>query len=143
MKRYLVIAHYEGTRTPLVKAMTDLAKQQESTFHVIVPATPAPTDQWTWSEQKSYEIAKVRLDALLGELSGVGAPVTGDVLNYSALAAVEQALQTQPYDELIVATPEEPEARPSYSEYELHVRRLSNIPIRHIAVSSAKPVERA
>ncbi len=143
MKKYLVIAHYDGDLTPLKNVVRELAQGGQATFHVIVPATPPPTREWTWTEEEAYEAAKRRLNAEVEELKSVGADVSGQVLNYSALAAVEEALQKDTYDEVIVSTPPVGITDTSYDEYEHHIRRLSQIPIRYVVNEQARPIARA
>ena len=148
MPNYLVIAHFDGDHSPVTEVIRTLAQEPDSTFYLIVPATPPPNHDWTWSETEAYDAAKQRLNSLLGEFKQTGANITGDVVNYASLAAVEEVLQkaaydgTQ-YDELVVATPPEDSARTPFADFEYHVRRISQIPIRHIVAPDAKPVERA
>src|SRR5690242_15013811 len=118
MKKYLVVAHYDGDRTPLKNFVSRLEKKEPSEFHVVVPATPAPTHALTWTAEESYQVAKQRLDAEISDLKSVGANVTGEVLNDSTLAAIEEALKKDSYDELIVAMPPDNVARTPFSEFE-------------------------
>jgi hypothetical protein len=142
MKRYLVIAHYEGDRTPVKQAMYELNQAGEAEFHVVVPATPYSENTWTWTEREAYDAAQARLKSTLTELQSGGAHVTGEVLSKSSLGAVEQALQQATYDGVIVATPPDADARTPFSEFEFRIRRLTQIPIRHVVAENAKPVER-
>jgi hypothetical protein len=144
MKKYLVVAHYDGDRTPLKNFVSRLEKKEPSEFHIVVPATPAPTHTLTWTAEESYQVAKQRLDAIAGDLKSVGANVTGEVLNESTISALEEALKKDPYDELIIATPPDNVARTEFSEFEHRVRLFNKtVPIEHIVVEGAKPVERA
>ena len=144
MKRYLVVAHYDGDKSPLKQELQDLARQDpEASFLLVVPATPPDTQTWTWSETEAYEAAKQRMNSTLSELKGEGVNLSGDVVNFAALPAVEEALKREPFDELIAATPPESEARTPFREFEEHVRLFSDIPIRHVMARDAKSVERA
>lgn len=144
MKRYLVIAHYEGDKAPLKDLMLDLTRQDpQAEFYLVVPATPPPTQTWTWSEEEAYEVAKRRLEATLRELQAPGVKLSGDVVNFAALAAVEEALKKGSFDELIVATPPEAEARTSFEEFREQVRLFSDIPMRHVTAEQAQAIEQA
>lgn len=143
MKRYLVIAHYDGDKSPLKQEMQDLARQDpEARFFLVVPATPPATQTWTWSEKEAYEAAMQRLNSTLSDLKSPGVNLAGDVVNFAALAAVEEALKRDSFDELLVATPPESEARTPFREFEDHVRLFSDIPIRHVMARDATSVER-
>ncbi|HZQ05188.1 MAG TPA: hypothetical protein VFD70_01325 [Anaerolineae bacterium] len=143
MKKYLVIAYYDGDLTPVKNVMRELAQDGQATFHVIVPATPSPSREWTWTEEEAYQAALRRLNSQIEELKSVGGQVNGQVLNYSALAAVEEALQKATYDEVIVSTPPAGITDTSYDEYEHHIRRLTQIPIRYVVNDQARPIARA
>lgn len=142
MKRYLLSAYYEGDKTPLWHHLKALA-QDGSTFQLVMPATPAPTKEWTWSETESYKIAKQRLDKTLGEMQAAGLEVSGQVLNYSVQEAIEEALKQDTFDELIISTPPDPEAHTQFEDYQQRVRRYSEIPMRHIVNQEAQEIERA
>lgn len=142
MKRYLLVAHYEGDKTPLWNRLRALSRDG-ATFHIAVPATPPPTNEWTWSEEEAYQVAKNRLDKTLEEMKSAGLQATGEVLNYSVQEAIEEALKKDSYDELIVSTAPEPEAHATFEQYETRVRRFSQIPMRHIVNQEAQEIERA
>ena len=141
MKRYLLAAHYEGDKTPLWEQLRGLGP--DASFFVAVPATPAPTKEWTWSEEESYQIAKQRLDKTLREMQDAGLQAKGQVLNYSVQEAIEEALKNHPFDELIVSTLPSTEAHTEFQDYERRVRRFSQIPMRHIVNERAQEIERA
>jgi hypothetical protein len=142
MKRYLLVAHYTGDKKPLWDALR-AAADDGSTFHVVVPATPPPTNEWTWSEEEAYRIARGRLEETLSQMQAAGLDATGDVVNYSVQEAIEESLKQATYDELIISTPPEGKARRSFVEYEQRVRRFSNIPLKHIVNDHAVEIERA
>src|SRR5881275_2899349 len=98
MKRYLLAAYYDGDKSPLWHQLHQLG--DDATFHLVVPATPPPTHDWTWSEQEAYEAAKSRLDTTLREMKAAGLQATGEVLNYSVQEAIEEGLKKDTYDEL-------------------------------------------
>lgn len=144
MKKYLVIANYQGDHSPVVKAIREIAEQDNTaTFRLIVPATPPLTHAWTWTEREAYEAAQQRLNQLLGEFKRAAANITGEVVNYDSLGAVEEALKKEPYDELLVSTPPDEHARTTFEQYEHQVRRFSDIPMRHIVAPDAEPVPKA
>lgn len=144
MKKYLVIAHYDGDHTPVVDAVRELAQQDpQATFHLIVPATPPHTGEWTWTDEEAYRVGKQRMASLLSEFKSANATITGDVVNYTTTGAVEEALQKDSYDELVVGTPREGDARTTFEELEQHVQRLSQIPMRHVVALDAQAVHKA
>jgi len=142
MKRYLLVAYYDGDKTPLYNQLRALA-QNDATYNLVVPATPPPSDTWTWSEEEAYKVAKQRLDKSLQEMSAAGLQATGEVLNYSVQEAMEEALKNGTYDGLIISTLPDSEAHATFEQYETRVRRFSKIPIRHIINENAQEIERA
>ena len=144
MKRYLVLAHYDGDKTALKELMQELARQDpESEFYLVVPATPPATQTWTWSEREAYEAAKQRMNSTLSEIQSPGVNLSGGVHQYAVLPAVEEVLKSQSFDQVLVATPPESEARTTFEEIAEQVRLFSDIPLRHVTSQDAKPVERA
>jgi hypothetical protein len=142
VKKYLVIAFYDGDKKPLVDTLRQLSQETPSEFHLIVPATAPADKKWAWSEEEAYHAAKERLAGQLAELNASGANLTGEIVNNDDLAAVDEALQKDSYDELIVATPSDSDTRTPFEEFQSHVRRQSNIPIRHVTADQAESVER-
>ncbi len=144
MKSYLVVAHYDGDLEPVKQFIATTAQSEaDSTFYVAVPATPPQNDGWAWTEKEAYDVAKRRLDTTMGALAGSSPNLTGDVVNYDTVAAIDESLQKSSYDELIIATPPDTVARTPFSQVEQHVRMFTKIPINHIVVENAKPIERA
>jgi hypothetical protein len=143
MTKYLLIAHYDGDHTPVNNLVRQLGQDKNATFNLIVPATPPETRDWTWSEQEAYEVAKRRLDQMMRELQETGANITGEVVNYSVLGAVDEALQKDTYDEIIFGSEPGERARPTLAEMEQHVKQIKPTPIRHVVAEDAKRVERA
>ena len=146
MKRYLLVAYYDGDKTPLWNQLR--AMGPDAKFHLIVPATPPPNNTWTWSEQEAYQVAKQRLDTTLGELKRAGLQADGEVLSFTEQGAIEEALRKDSlrqdsYDELILSTPPQDKARSTLAEYEKRIRIYSQIPIRHLVNENAQEIERA
>lgn len=141
MKRYLLVAHYDGDKTPLYNQLRALGP--DATFHLAVPATPPPTHEWSWSEEEAYQVAKRRLDSSLREMKDAGLQADGEVLNYSVQEAIEEGLKKDTYDELIISTLPSGEAHTEFADYETRVRRFSQIPMRHIINQKAEEIERA
>ena len=68
MPRYLVVANQTLADEPLVSRISELARADPSSFHVVVPATP-PSDH-VWTEGEAIATARSRLEAAMARFAG-------------------------------------------------------------------------
>ena len=90
MRRYLVVANQTLAGHELRSTLKQLHERSQSTFHVVVPATP-PTDH-TWTEGEARRAARHRLDTAIEALTGDGLDVTGEVGDEHPLEAVQDIM---------------------------------------------------
>jgi hypothetical protein len=117
MRRYLVVANQTLQGDGLVRVIARCAEAQPSEFFIVVPATPA-LEMWVEavampycgvpyelnSSEHARELAQERLSAATAELRAIGATVDGRVGDRDPVNAVEGALRTAHFDEIIVST---------------------------------------
>lgn len=103
--RVLLVANRTSSDPPLVKAVRRRAAQGPASFHVVVPATPNGLHRVVDPEVAGVGAANERLRIALPILSeAAGRRVTGSIGDANPLAAVEDALNLQGYDEIILST---------------------------------------
>src|SRR5712692_2257490 len=102
MRSYLVVANQTlGGEHLIVKARECMAAGP-CRFHVLVPATP-PSDH-AWTEGEARALAQARLDSALARFRELGAEVEGGVGDQDPMLAIEDALRTERFDEIILST---------------------------------------
>jgi hypothetical protein len=101
----LLVANRTSSDRPLVDAVRRRAGQGPVRFHLVVPATPRGLHRVVDPEVSGIEAARERLRVALPVLSAAaGQPVTGSVGDANPLAAVQDALNLQGFDEIILST---------------------------------------
>lgn len=103
--RVLLVANRTATDRPLREAVRQRAAQGPAKFHLLVPATPQGLHRVVDPEIAGVEAAGDRLRTALPLLSeAAGAPVTGNLGDANPLAAIQDALNLQGFDEIILST---------------------------------------
>jgi hypothetical protein len=103
--RVLLVANRTATDRPLLDAVRARAAQGPAKFHLLVPATPQGLHRVVDPEVAGVEAAAERLRTALPRLSeAAGDPVTGTLGDANPLAAVQDALNLQGFDEIILST---------------------------------------
>jgi hypothetical protein len=121
-RRYLVIANQTLAEAELSEAIRRRREAGPSSFYVLVPNTdhgdlaarlaraapigPAAGD--ATADALATEHAQHRLGQLLDDLRNVGADVDGGLGDPDPIAAVEQLLEQQLFDEIILSTLPQP-----------------------------------
>lgn len=103
MPSYLIVANQTLASPTLAAAVADRTALGDAAFHVLVPATPVP-HALTWDEDEAAAAAQERLDDVLERLRGIGVEASGEVGASDPLAAVDDALRSRPFDEIILST---------------------------------------
>ena len=96
--------------------------------HVVVPTGPHDGDG-----------AAERLETQLGALRSLGCTADGEVVPARPVAAARQALQRQPYDEIVLCT-----LPPGVSAWlgmdaGARIERLARLPVTHVVADEARP----
>lgn len=103
--RVLLVANRTATDRPLLEAVRQRAARGTAKFHLLVPATPQGLHRVVDPETAGVEAAGERLRAALPLLSeAAGVPVTGNLGDANPLAAIQDALNLQGFDEIILST---------------------------------------
>jgi hypothetical protein len=129
MKRVLVVANQTLGGNHLLDEVRSRAGS--STFHVLVPATPAH-EQWVYTEGEAAAIASERLDRALARFRALGVEVTGEVGAERPLDAVRDALRAAEYDEIVVSTLPPGASRWLGMDLPRRIERAFPVPVTHV-----------
>jgi len=103
MHRYLVVANRTLAGSHLFEQLSELARHDRSSFHVVVPAEPPRNRAWTESEARS--IATARLEQALARFATLDADVDGEVGDADPALAVEDVLlRGEMFDAIVLST---------------------------------------
>ena len=103
--RVLLVANRTAGGRPLTDAVRRRAQRGRATFHLLVPAMPNGLHRVVDPEVAGRESAHRRLGLALPGLSeAAGQTVTGHVGDANPLAAIQDALHVQGFDEVILST---------------------------------------
>lgn len=132
MRRYLVVGNQTLDSQELLAEMQRRAGEEPCQFHVVVPMTH-PVG--AWSEGSAHAAAQPRLDAALERFRAAGLDVTGEVGDASPVAAVGDALISQPgIDGIIVSTlPQSSSVWLSNNVIRRLTREHPHLPVTHVA----------
>ena len=104
-KPVLLVANRTAMTDPLRNEVLKRAAEGNTTFHLLVPASPSGLHRVVDPEIAGREQARVRMEearALLSEASG--AEVTGEVGDADPIAAIHDALSAGSFDEIVIST---------------------------------------
>jgi hypothetical protein len=104
MRHYLVVANRTLRSEQLHELLRQLAAEQPSSFHLVVPSTHP---HGAWAEGTVHRDASLRLADALQRFSDLGAPVDGEVVDdASPVRAVGDVLLRQPghFDAIVLST---------------------------------------
>ena len=103
--RVLVVAHRTAATPALLEAVRERAARGPATFTLLVPKPVHGLDRLADPEDVSDTEAESTLELALPLLAdAAGAPVEGVIGAADPLAAIEDAVNTDGYDEVIVST---------------------------------------
>lgn len=101
----LLVANRTATMAGLRRAVVQRAMPGWTRFHLVVPATPYGLHRVVDPEVAGREEAKEQLDAALASLSeAAGCNVTGEVGDADPLAAIQDALSPDRFEEIVIST---------------------------------------
>lgn len=155
MRHYLVVANQTLGGKELLGAIRDRMAQDSAEFWVVVPATPlshlandigslsnvfpigAAVVQPTVADlhDQSVATAETNLAAELERLRGIGATVDGAVADEDPLVAIEEAVATRQFDEIILSTLPPGISRWLSLDLPHRVRRRIDLPLTVITVA--------
>ena len=99
----LVVANRTAGSDELLKALRERAEQGDASFHLVVPAT-ARGVSWVADMNAGTDAAENDLEGALERLRGAGLDIDGEIGDPDPVAAVQDAANARPYDEVIVST---------------------------------------
>lgn len=135
--RILLVANRTAADPPLAAAVRRRAAQGAAAFHLVVPATPQGLHRVVDPEVAGLDAARERLRAALPVLSAAaGGPVTGHVGDANPLAAVQDALNLDGFDEIILSTLSWRLSRWLRLDLPRKVRALG-VPVEHVRADDA------
>lgn len=103
--RVLVVAHKTAATAPLLDAVRERARRGRCTFTLLVPNAPHGLHKVVDPEDQDADQAGGVLDRALPALSeAAGATVAGIVGDPDPVAAVQDAINLQGFDEIIIST---------------------------------------
>jgi hypothetical protein len=101
----LVVAHQTAATPALLEAVRERARSGPSSFHLLVPRRRRGGDKGGNPQEIGVEEAReVLRDALPRLREAAGTEVTGDIGDTEPLMAIQEALYSDHYDEIIVST---------------------------------------
>ncbi len=136
MRRFLVVANLTVTEPHLLRKIRECMAAGESSFHIVVPASP-PLSGATWTESEAQSEAQARLAAGLAAFRDLGAEVSGEVGDASPVQAVGDVLLKADYDEIILSTLPAGPSRWLKQDVVSRVQRRYDIPVTHVAGAAA------
>jgi hypothetical protein len=103
--RVLVVAHKTAATKPLLDAVRERARRGPTTFTLLVPNAAHGLHKVVDPEDQGAGEAKTVIDSAAPALSeAAGSPVEGIVGDPDPVAAVQDAINLQSYDEVIIST---------------------------------------
>ena len=143
MLRYLVVANETLGGMHLLDQVQERLQAGRCSFFIVVPATP-PRGGWTFDEQESRSIARVRLETALARFRALGAEVEGEVGDERPLDAIRDAMRDGAYDAVLLSTL--PPGRSRWLKVDLpaRVRAEFGVPVDHVigVAESATPEQK-
>jgi hypothetical protein len=134
MRRYLVVAHQTLTSPELLEAMQTKAAQEDTAFHLVVPATHGGASA-TWTEGQARAEARRHLDEAVTEMATGGLAVTGEVGCDSPVDAADDVLQrdgAESYDGIIMSTLPHSVSKWLKLDAPSRLQRRTELPVEHL-----------
>ena len=149
MHRYLVVANQTLDTDELMNLVRERMAAGPAEFWLVVPATrvrdlvtsamappmpvmggiptiPAPPEE-------ARRLAQAKLDAAVKRLSATGATVAGEVCDPDPMHAVEAAVSSRDFDEIIVSTLPARLSRWLHQDLPGRLGRTFHLPVTHVA----------
>jgi len=129
----LLVANRTAMTARLREAVRSLAAQRGNTrFHLLVPAHPRGLHRVVDPEVAGREEAKARLAAAIPFLrEAAGREVTGEIGSADPLAAIQDVLGRERFDELLIST--QPRRMSRWLKLDLPSKaRILGLPVTHI-----------
>src|SRR4051794_16460978 len=131
MRQYLVVANRTLDSEPLRRCLRELAEEEPSSFHLVVPATHP---HGAWSEGTVHRDASLRLAGALKRFADLPAAVDGEVVDdASPVRAVGDVPLRHPgrFDAIVMST--RPAGVSRWMKFDALTRmRMHRLPVIHV-----------
>lgn len=151
MRRYMIVANQTLGGHELLMAIKERMAAGPSEFWVVVPATPVThlelgipmpvmggVPAIPGTPEEARKLAQSRLDAEIEALTGAGATVDGEVGDADPVKAVEAAMASSQFDEIIVATLPVRLSRWLHQDLPRRLEHKTNLPVTHVRVAKGE-----
>ena len=129
--RYLVVANQTLGGAALTARLRQCLAKGPCTFHVLVPAN-VDQEGWIHDDDSDLALAQQRLETALEHFGALGADVSGEVGDVSAVDAINDVLRRQDFDEIILSTLPPGVSRWLRLDLPSRVERSVSIPVTHV-----------
>jgi hypothetical protein len=133
-RRYLVVANLRVSGDGLAATIEQRLRAGPCTFHVVVPASADP-HAMTWTEEEVMRLAGHRLDQAVRVFRNLRTEVSGEVGDWTPLLAIEDALRTRRFDEIILSTLPPGLCRWIRLDMPRRIARRFGLPVSHVVSS--------
>jgi GABA permease len=150
MHRYLVVANQTLGSDELRDLIRERMDAGPAEFWLVVPATPVSDlasiaavppmpvfggiPMIPAPPEEARRLAQTKLEAALKQLTSAGAKAGGKVCDPDPLRAVEQAVKSREFDEIIVSTLPARLSRWLHQDLPARLERKFHLPVTHVAV---------
>jgi len=129
-RNVLVVANVTATSDDLVRALTERAEREPTSFTLIIPATPAGGGRAAAAEQ---------LREALDLLCNAGLEIEGEVGHADPIVAVTDAWDPRGYDEIVVSTLPMRFSKWLHAGLPERISRITGAPVSHVVSPPPKP----
>lgn len=139
VRRYLVVANQTLGGDELIATVRHAIETGACTFHIVVPATPAP-DLYVFGmdDHEGDILAKERLADAFACFERIGAPATGLVGPSDPMEAAAEAQDDVGFDEIILSTLPPGPSRWLRRDLPNELRAAFGVPVHHV-IGEPKP----
>ncbi|MGI9081998.1 MAG: hypothetical protein ACR2FZ_06945 [Thermoleophilaceae bacterium] len=131
-RRVLLVANRTAMTAALRAEVEKRAAKGPVTFHLLVPAHPHGLHRVVDPEVAGREEAQARMEeALVSLAEASGSPVTGEVGDADPIAAIQDAMNSESFDEIVISTLPKRVSRWLHLDLPSKARGLG-LPVTHI-----------
>jgi nucleotide-binding universal stress UspA family protein len=134
----LVVANRTAGSDELLEALRKRAEQGPVSFHLVVPAT-ARGVSWVADMNAGGDAAEHDLEGALERLRGAGLDVDGEIGDPDPVAAVQDAVNTTGYDEIIVSTLHKTISKWLKLDLPSKAAHATGLPVTHVEAHTKTP----
>ena len=129
-RNVLVVANVTATSDDLVRALSERAQREPTSFTLIVPATPAGGGR---------AAAAGQLAEALDSLASAGLEIQGSVGHADPIVAVTDAWDPRAYDEIVVSTLPMRFSKWLHAGLPERISRMTGAPVSHVVSQPPRP----